>query len=131
MKPKPNLGDQELEVLQYVTDHPAVTVREVFLQFGEPRGLARTTILTTMENLRTKGYLARAKAGSLYRYTAVVPKGELLRNLLADFVRNTLKGSVSPFAAYLAEAREVPEAELKELEAVLEQLRAERKGSEP
>lgn len=120
---RPPLGEQELEVLRFVTDHPGVSVREVFREFGEPRQLARTTILTTMENLRAKGYLARQKAGALFRYTPVLPKPDLMRELLGSFVRNTLKGSLSPFAAYLAEARDVPTEELEELEAVLEELR--------
>jgi predicted transcriptional regulator len=125
------LGEQELEVLRYVTDHPQVTVREVHQAFGEPRKLARTTILTTMENLRTKGYLTRDREGGVFRYSPVLPKSDLLHSLLGDFVRNTLKGSLAPFAAYLTEARDVPDDELRELEAVIEQLRKERKEQQP
>jgi predicted transcriptional regulator len=124
-------GEQELEVLRFVTDHPAVSVREVFEEFGTPRGLARTTILTMMENLRSKGYLERAKEGSIFRYSAVLPKSDLLRDLLGGFVKNTLKGSLSPFAAYLAGARNVSDADLDELEAVLERLRREREEKQP
>ena len=40
------IGDKELEVLQYVSDHAPVTVREVTEHYAKPRGLARTTILT-------------------------------------------------------------------------------------
>ena len=72
--PKPSLGSLELEVLQYITDNPAVTVRDVARQFGEPRGLARTTILTVMENLRTKGYLTRRREGSAFQYAPEIAK---------------------------------------------------------
>ena len=125
---RPSLGEQELEVLQFVTDRPGITVREVAQQFGEPRGLARTTILTVMENLRAKGYLTRKKGVHAFEYSPVVPRPELLRRLVGDFIQNTLKGSVSPLAAYLAGGPEVSDEELEELEAVVERLRAERKG---
>ena len=58
---KPGLGEQELALLRFVTDRAPVTVRAALAQFGEPRGLARTTVLTVMERLRTKGYLRRQK----------------------------------------------------------------------
>lgn len=125
---RPALGEQELDVLQFVTDRPGITVREVAQQFGEPRELARTTILTVMENLRAKGFLTRKKGLHAFEYSPVVSRTELMRRLAGDFIRNTLKGSVSPVAAYLAGAPEVPDEELDELEAVLERLRAERKG---
>lgn len=126
--PKPSLGNLELEILQFITERPKITVREVALQFGEPRGLARTTILTVMENLRTKGYLTRQKGLHAYEYSPVVSRSELLRRLVGDFIQSTLKGSVSPVAAYLAGASEVSDAELEELEAVLARLREERRG---
>src|SRR5207249_331104 len=59
---QPSLGDQELEVLRFVAEHAPISVGEVAERFGEPRGLARTTILTVMERLRKKGFLTRSKA---------------------------------------------------------------------
>jgi predicted transcriptional regulator len=129
--PKPALGAQELELLQFVTDRPGITVREVAQQFGEPRGLARTTLLTVMENLRAKGHLTRQRGLHAFQYFPVVSRPELLRRLVGDFVEKTLKGSVSPVAAYLAGASKVSDEELEELEAVLERLRAERRGRTP
>jgi predicted transcriptional regulator len=125
---KKSLGTLELEVLQFVTDHPALTVREVAQQFGEPRGLARTTILTVMENLRAKGYLSRAKENKVFQYSPRVEKPELMRSLMSDFVENTLKGSVSTVVAYLAGSSTVSDAELSELEDLVAKLRSEREG---
>jgi predicted transcriptional regulator len=124
---KLSLGDQELEVLRFITERPGITVRGVAREFGDPRGLARTTLLTVMENLRAKGYLTRKRGLHAYEYSPTVSRTELMQQLVGDFVRNTLKGSVSPVAAYLAGAPEISDEELAELEAVLERLRAERR----
>lgn len=122
-----SLGDQELALLRYVTDHSPVTVREAAAKFGEPHGLARTTILTMMERLRSKGYLTRGKDAGAFEYVPVVAKKELMQGLVHDFVEKSLGGSLSPFVAYLTEAQGLSERELSELRRLLDTKDAERK----
>ena len=55
---KPTIGDQELALLQHIDESGAASVGEVAASFGEPRGLARSTVLTMMERLRGKGQAA-------------------------------------------------------------------------
>ncbi|MBC8141886.1 MAG: BlaI/MecI/CopY family transcriptional regulator [Armatimonadetes bacterium] len=103
--PDATLGDQELEVLQFVSHRAPVTVREVSDEWGVPRGRARTTVLTMMERLRKKGYLLRdgADGDGSYKYRPAVAPQTVLHNLVRDFVQKTLGGSVTPFVAYLAD----------------------------
>lgn len=52
---KPSLGNQEIELLKYISDHSEpIPVRDILEQFGEPRGLARTTVLTMLDRLLKK-----------------------------------------------------------------------------
>src|SRR5436190_3073517 len=113
---KPPLGEQELEVWRYVTEHAPVSVRDVAARFAEERGLARTTILTVMERLRKKGYLTRKHQAGVYLYSPRVPPGEVVHGLVRQFVEKTLAGSVSPLVAYLARTRQLSEQELAELQ---------------
>src|SRR5688500_7033169 len=101
MKGSPNIGRAELEVLRYVAEHHPVSVREVAAHAAKTRGHVRTTVLNVMERLRKKGYLNRRKIDGIFRYAPSVPKSDLFRNLVRDFVEKTLGGSVSPFMAYL------------------------------
>jgi predicted transcriptional regulator len=122
---KPGIGDQEMEMLRFVADHAPISVRDVAVQFGEPRGLARTTVLTVMERLREKGFLTRAKHEGLFQYAPAVPKTELLRHLVQDFIEKTLGGSLSPFSLYLAQACNITEEELAELKQAVQTLETE------
>ena len=70
---KKPVGDQELVVLRWVAEHGPATVGEVAEKFGEPQGLARSTILTVMERLRGKGHLTRHKVEGVYQYSSSVP----------------------------------------------------------
>ncbi|MDC0713478.1 BlaI/MecI/CopY family transcriptional regulator [Stigmatella sp. ncwal1] len=124
---KKPVGEQELVVLRYVAEHGPATVGEVAERFGEPQGLARSTILTVMERLRLKGYLTRRKVEGVFQYASPVPPGELLRGVVDDFVQRTLAGSLSPFVTYLAEAEDVSDDELKQLQDAVARLRQKRR----
>ena len=128
MSPNPrSIGDQELALLRYVAEQGPRTVGQVAESFGEPRGLARSTVLTMMERLRQKGHLDREPVGGVFRYFSPVPEEELLRGAVRTFVEKTLDGSVSPFVAYLSETAEVSESELAELEDLVARLKSKRK----
>lgn len=125
MKEKPSLGEQELETLRFVSDRSPITVGEVVFEFGKPRGLARTTILTVMERLRTKGFLTRRMVDGVYQYSPKVESEVLLKGLVSDFIERSLGGSLSPFVSYLADTGRLSEKEIAELRRMVESLEAE------
>ncbi len=124
---KPTIGDQELGLLHYLSDHESASVGEVAAGFGEPRGLARSTVLTMMERLRSKGFLKRRQLKGMYRYSTATGPGEAMRSAVGSFVEKTLSGSVSPFVAWMSERAKVSDTELAELEALVVQLQSKRK----
>ena len=125
--PRPTIGDQELALLHYLADNPGLSVGEVAAGFGEPRALARSTVLTMMERLRSKGYLKRRQHKGMYRYHAATGPAEAMRSAVGSFVEKTLSGSVSPFVAWLSERAEVSDDELAELETLVAQLQSKRR----
>jgi predicted transcriptional regulator len=121
-----SIGEQELALLRHIADRASLTVGEAAEEFGTPRGLARSTVLTMMERLRGKGHLRRRMADGVYRYSARVSSADLLKGAVQRFVERNLDGSVSPFLAYLSEASRLSDAELKELEEIVARLNADR-----
>ena len=126
---KPTIGDQELALLHHIDECGTASVGEIAASFGEPRGLARSTVLTMMERLRGKGYLKRRQLKGMFRYSTATGPGEAMRSAVGSFVEKTLSGSVSPFVAWMSERAEVSDTELAELEALVTQLQSRRKGS--
>ena len=123
-----SIGDQELALLQHIAEHGDASVGEVVTAFGEPRGLARSTVLTMMERLRAKAYLKRKQVdGGVYRYTTTAQQDDVVRNAVGSFVEKTLQGSVSPFVAWMSQRTEVSDNELAELEALVATLQSKRK----
>jgi predicted transcriptional regulator len=119
-----SIGEQELALLRHIADRGAVTVGEAADQFGSPRGLARSTVLTMMDRLRRKGHLVRRLQDGVYHYRTRASSAELLKGAVQRFVDRNLDGSVSPFLAYLSDAGRVSDDELRELEEIVAKLNA-------
>ena len=82
-------GDLEAVVMHRVWDHDGpVTVRELFDELARERAIAYTTVMTTMDNLHRKGWLARERDGKAYRYAPVASREEhsarLMREAMAE-----------------------------------------------
>ena len=78
-------GDLEAEIMHRVWDHDGpVTVRELFDELKTQRTIAYTTVMSTMDNLHRKGWLAREKDGKAYRYTAVASREEYSARLMRE-----------------------------------------------
>ena len=122
-------GEQELALLTWLAEHPAITVGEVADQYGVPRDLARSTVLTMMERLRKKGHLSRRRVQGVFRYATGAGQDALLKDAVGAFVSRTLGGSVSPFVAYLSDEAEVTPEQLTELEALVARLQTRARRS--
>jgi len=132
MARRPGIGEAEMEILRYVAEHHPVTVRDVAEYVAATKGHTRTTALNAMERLRKKGYLTREKAEGVYRYRPAMPRPQMLRGLVRDFVQQMLGGSIEPFMAYLAQDARLTETEVEELRRLVSDLESrEEDGHEP
>jgi predicted transcriptional regulator len=78
-------GDLEAVIMDrlWARDVP-VTVRDLFEELREERNIAYTTVMSTMDNLYRKGWLARERDGKAYRYTAVATREEYSARLMRE-----------------------------------------------
>ena len=126
-KPHKPIGDQELSLLRFVHEAGQATVGQAAERFGQPRGLARSTVLTMMERLRKKGHLTRRQQGGVYQYAPRTSPGAAVTQAVRSFVDRTLEGSIAPFVAYLGERERISDEDLAELESVLARLQSQRR----
>jgi predicted transcriptional regulator len=120
MKKIPSLGEQEMEILKFVSDRSPIAVREVASHFE--KSLARTTVLTVMERLRKKGFLGRAKIDGVFKYTSKFETGDVLTSKISDFVEKTLGGSVGPLFTYFMSSSSFSDAEVAQLKEMAQKL---------
>ena len=88
------IGSLEADVLAIVWEHDpqAVSVRAVYEQLLQERGIAYTTVSAVMGNLHKKGLLARDASGMAFLYSAAIPGDEVADTVLDDVVVRLYRG---------------------------------------
>lgn len=122
-----SVGDRELALLRFVSEKGSATVAEAVEGFGQPHGLARSTVLTMMERLRKKRHLGRRHIGGVYQYAPRTAPGAVARQAVQAFIDRTLGGSITPFVAYLSDRERLSDEEVAELETLLAKLQRDRR----
>lgn len=80
-------GELEAVIMDRIWDRgptASTTVRDIFDQLISERDIAYTTVMSTMDNLHGKGWLAREREGKAYRYWATLSREEHSARLMRD-----------------------------------------------
>jgi len=99
-------GELEAVVMDRIWNRDGTTtVREIFDELAAEREIAYTTVMSTMDNLHTKGWLARERDGKAYRYWPTLTReqhsAQLMREALdgggrSDLVLSHFLEQISP-----------------------------------
>ena len=118
------LGELEKLVIQYLWRVPEADAKQVHLALAKERGGALNTIQSTLDRLYRKGLLSRQKQSHAYLYCAKLVREDLLAQLIAnvtsDFVSD---GESSLVAAFSSVSSELNDAQLDQLEKLIEEQR--------
>lgn len=120
------LGDQELALLRFVSEYGSITAGEAAAKYGEPNGLARSTIETVLSRLHKKGYLARTQRAGVFCYEAILEPKEVMGGLVEQFVEKTLGGSLVPLVTYFVSQNQLSDSEIAELQQLVSKLESRR-----
>jgi predicted transcriptional regulator len=78
-------GELEAVVMDRIWNRDGTTtVRDIFDELADEREIAYTTVMSTMDNLHTKGWLARERDGKAYRYWPTLTREQHSAQLMRD-----------------------------------------------
>jgi predicted transcriptional regulator len=78
-------GELEAVVMDRIWNQGGTTtVREIFDELAAEREIAYTTVMSTMDNLHTKGWLARERDGKAYRYWPTLTREQHSAQLMRE-----------------------------------------------
>jgi BlaI family penicillinase repressor len=137
---RPPLSDAEREVLRVLWDHGPGTVREVNALLEEQgRRWAYTTVITLLQRLQAKGYVASDTSGFAHVFRAAVSRDAVLRQRLTDLADEFCEGTAAPLVLALVEGQRLSHDELQQLRELIDRhgatpvktkMRLKRKGKE-
>lgn len=111
------LGPLEAEVMEIVWDREEVVVRDVHQILAQKRGIAYTTVMTTMGRLTDKGLLDRREDQPAHRYFPKITREQYERSTVKSVMDWLVGHFRDPAVAYFIDRVE------EEDEAVIQSLR--------
>ena len=82
--------------MKIVWERESTTVRDVYETLLERRKVAYTTVMTMMKILEQKKYLKKTLADRAYVYRPAQPKGQVIGDMVRDFIDRVFNGSAEP-----------------------------------
>jgi BlaI family transcriptional regulator, penicillinase repressor len=120
---KPSISETELEVLKEIWDHGRGTVREINTRLRKRgRRWAYTTVLTLLQRLESKGYVASDKSGLAHVFAPAVSRDNLLHQRLNDLANQLCEGAATPLVLALVEGHRYTTQELQQFRHLLDRL---------
>ncbi len=127
MNKVPILGELEQSVLNYLWKYREGAVKSVHSVIGKKRKISSNTIQSTLERLRKKGLLSRAKVSHAYIYRPIVERnvllGQWLNKMIGSFSGNNAEIMISAFADL---SKNISSDDLAKLEEMIKNVENER-----
>lgn len=120
------LGDLEKQVLHYLWDAESADAKQVHAHLSKARGGSLNTIQSTLDRLFKKGLLTREKQGHAFQYRPAVERYAFVGQLIQDVTREFVDDDNGLVAAFTSISSELSEAQLEQLEQLIEAQKAKR-----
>ena len=118
--PDKKLTPVQFEIMQAVWDsEEGATVAEIWEEIGQPREVARTTILNLVGRLEKYGWLKRKKKSGVYRYLATVDRETATADVAGQFVDDFFGGSTRDLFMSLLGNEKISNNELDQLRKLI------------
>jgi len=123
--PRPPISDAEREVLDVLWGHGPAGVRDVHdrLSAHGPRW-SRSTVITLLQRLEKKGYVAADKSGFAFTFRAAVTRDDLAHQRLQELADDIYDGHAAPLLLAFARRQNFAPGELDELRRLIDELDA-------
>lgn len=108
------LTKQEEEVMLLIWKLECCTVKQVLELIPEPKP-PYTTLASTINNLKRKGYLNAEQKGVTYIFTPNIRQSEYKKEFMTGFVGDYFKNSFREMVSFFAKEQKITPEELKDI----------------
>jgi BlaI family transcriptional regulator, penicillinase repressor len=112
-------SELELQVLSVLWERGPSSVRSVLEAMPDGKGRAYTTILSVMQVLEKKGLVGHTQQGQANVYRPLKRRGQVLRPMMKDLLRNVFGGSPARAVQCLLDGASLGEDELARIRQVI------------
>jgi predicted transcriptional regulator len=121
------MSDAEREVLKVLWDHGPLAVREVAARLAAGgQEWARSTVITLLQRLEKKGYVASDRSKFAFVFRAVLSREDVMRARMNDLAGELCDGDALPLVLAFAERHRFSAAELARFRQMIDELESKR-----
>ena len=125
------LTGAEWDVMECLWDASPRTGRELTQAMAARRGWSRSTTLTLLRRLETKGAVTAQEGDGVRRFSPAVRRKDAALREAESFLDRVYKGSVSLLVSALTQKQALSRREIDELYAILQQAEKEAEDNDP
>ena len=117
---KINLSDSEWKLMRYLWDRAPRTITELTAAAREETGWSKNTIITMLSRLEAKEAVRHEAGLRAKRYFPSLRREDAAREETENFLSKVYGGSLGLMMSAMVESRQLTEADIAELSAILE-----------
>lgn len=121
-----SITQAELEVMKALWQESPQTAAEVAARLQSNTGWSVRTVKTLLSRLVDKGALGTEAEGRRYLYTPLLAQADYRKTEARRFVDRVFGGKAAPLVAHLADADGLTPEDIKDLEALIGELKDEK-----
>ncbi|MEG1811169.1 MAG: BlaI/MecI/CopY family transcriptional regulator [Clostridia bacterium] len=119
MKNRATLADSEWRLMQIIWDNPPRTYRQICDAACADNGWTRHAVISFLKRMETKGAIRVEDANPVKLYYPLLNKNDAICAETEEVLERVYNGNILLMMQSAASARELSDAELLELEALL------------
>jgi BlaI family transcriptional regulator, penicillinase repressor len=131
-RPRRDVSDTELEVLQVLWEGAGSTIRQITDQLYPGGGPPKYwTVQKLLERLQEKGHVRRQRGGPAHTFVATTGREELIGRRLREVAEKLCGGSMTPLLTHLMRSRRFSAEERQELRDLIDGLDSKGTAKKP
>ncbi len=119
-KKSPTLTEAELRLMEILWDKGSATVGDIVAALPKRKGLAYSTVLTTMRILDQKDYVRHEKDGRAFVYHPLVDRSQARKGALKFVMKQFFEGSPELLVMSVLDDESIDPKELRRLKRLIE-----------
>jgi predicted transcriptional regulator len=127
MMERPAMSDAERDVLKILWEHGPLAVRDVLARLTEQgQEWTRSTVITLLQRLEKKGYVASDKSRFAFVFRACVSREDVMRLRMNELAGELCDGEALPLVLAFAAQHRFSPGELARFRQMIDDLEAKR-----
>ena len=122
-KQRPAMSDAEREVVKALWEHGPSTVREVQgVLGGQGQEWTRSTVITLLQRLERKGYVASDKRKFAFVFRAAVTREEVMHQRISELAEELSEGDAVPLVMAFAQRHRFTDEEIEQFRRMIDEM---------